>query len=97
VVGLPEVRATAATRDEALEQVRSVLRQWLASGQLVPIVLAEEPAPPPPGPPADPQALLEREFLDDLAHARQQDLEQTLRAYKAEDGRCPNTSSTPTT
>ena len=33
VVGLPEIHATAPTREEAIDQVRD----WLASGQLVPV------------------------------------------------------------
>src|SRR5438552_13052981 len=35
VVGLPEIRATAVTREEAIELVRATFRAWLASGQLV--------------------------------------------------------------
>lgn len=35
VVGIPEIRLTAATREEALGQVREVLSAWLASGRLV--------------------------------------------------------------
>jgi len=37
IVGLPELQATAATRDEALEGVRQLIDQWLASGRLVPL------------------------------------------------------------
>jgi hypothetical protein len=33
-VGIPEIRATAVTREEAVEQVRQLLGQWFDSGQL---------------------------------------------------------------
>ena len=35
VVGLPEIQATAPTREEAIESVRSTLVAWLAAGELV--------------------------------------------------------------
>ena len=31
VVGVPELRATAATRAEAIERIRTMLGEWLAS------------------------------------------------------------------
>jgi predicted RNase H-like HicB family nuclease len=34
LVGLPEVQATAATREEALDRVRELLDDWLTSGRL---------------------------------------------------------------
>lgn len=96
VVGLPEVQATAATRDEALAQVQRILFDWLSSGQLVPL----------PIPPCRPEGKvpswakddqLEQEFLADLARLREEDLEQTLREQEEERQGCPSTSSTPTT
>jgi hypothetical protein len=95
VVGLPDVVATAATREGAVEQVRAVLGRWLAAGQLVPLALpltrpAREPAR---WPPDDP---LEQEFLEELARRRQADLERTLREDGDGSG-CSDISSTPTT
>lgn len=96
-VGLPEIRVTAADREEAIEQVQVTLRQWLAEGRLVVF-----PVPPPkpwlPGfGQVDPNNPLEQEFLQDLARFRQEDLERTLREYEQEDRECSDTSSTPTT
>jgi hypothetical protein len=93
VVGLPEIRATAATREEALQQVRDTLSQWLASGQLMMVELSA-------GNPLlqwcgwardDPLAA---EYEQELARRRQEDLERTLREDDAE---CSGSSSTPTT
>ena len=41
-VGLPDIQATASTREGAIQQVRSVLSAWLASGQLVQLELPQE-------------------------------------------------------
>jgi hypothetical protein len=94
VVGVPELRVTAATRAEAIEQIRAMLGEWLASGQLMSI---EVPCPNPLlhfAGHLDPNDPLEREFVEELARRRKEDLEQTLR----EDGQeCSNSSSTPTT
>ena len=93
VVGLPEIRATASTREEALGLVRTTLGQWLASGQLVAIEGSQQgPSLPCPGWAKDDP--LYREFLDDLERFRQEDLEQTQREYEQE---CSDTSSTQTT
>jgi hypothetical protein len=96
VVGLPEVEATAATREQAIEQVRETLLQWLASGKLVSLVL---PLRPPVQKPADwaEGDALEQEFLDDLARSREEDRERTLREDEQEDRGCSDTCSTPTT
>jgi hypothetical protein len=95
-VGLPEIQATAATRAEAVEQVRTILVQWLSTGQLVALTLLPATAPlKPPGWARD--DALEQEFLDHLARFRQEDLERTLREYEREDHGCSDTSSTPTT
>jgi predicted RNase H-like HicB family nuclease len=94
VVGLPELRAAAATREEAIQQVRTLLSEWVASGRLVSIEVPRD------NPllrfdghlnPEDP---LEQEFLDELARLRREDLERTLREYDQE---CSDSSSTPTT
>jgi hypothetical protein len=97
VVGLPEIRATAATEPGAIEQVRRVLAEWLASARWV---LVEVPVPPAgqPSPEAaghfNPEDPLEQEYLAELARFRQEDLERTLREYDPE---CSSSSSTPTT
>jgi hypothetical protein len=78
LLGLPELSATAANREEAIAHVRIVLEQWLDSGRLTP--LAVNPAPSlrdwPGHDPADP---LEQEFLADLERFRQEDLERAMR------------------
>ncbi len=96
IVGFPEIQATAATRAEALEEVRRVLTQWLSSGQLVPLGM---PAwgPPQRSPDWARNDPLEQEFLEDLAQGRREDLERTLREYEREDQGCSGSSSTPTT
>jgi hypothetical protein len=38
-VGLPEIRATAVTKEQAVEQVRALLTELLTSEELVPIEL----------------------------------------------------------
>ena len=78
VVGIPEVRATSASRDEALQQVGAMLAQRLASGQLTPLTVPREELLRnwPGHDPADP---LEQEFLADLERSRQEDLESLSR------------------
>lgn len=97
LLGLPELSATAANREEAIEQVRARISEWLAAGQLVPL---EVPA----SNPLlrwfghiDPNDPLEQEFLADLERFRQEDLERASREGQPEDQPCSNTSSTPTT
>jgi hypothetical protein len=94
VVGLPELQASAATREEAVRQVEAQLQDWLASGQLVAVPIAW-------GNPLmqsfgtiDPNDPNEQAFLDELARMKREDLEQTLREYEQS---CPSSSSTPTT
>ena len=92
LVGLPELAATAATREEAIQQVRKRLAEYLASGRLV-LVGAPHPLMQWSGH-ADPNDPLEKEFLEELERLRREDLEQTLRENEQE---CSNSSSTPTT
>jgi hypothetical protein len=96
VVGLSEVHATAATRDEALAQVRAQLLERFATEQIVPLALPIRlPVMKPAGWAAsDP---IEQEYLEELARARQQDLESTLHEFEPDGEGCSNTSSTPTT
>ena len=94
VVGVPELRATAATRADAIEQIRSVLGAWLASGQLMSIeVPCANPLLQFPGH-LDPNDPLEQEFLGELARRRREDYDQAIRE---DDQECSNSSSTPTT
>ena len=96
VVGLPELQATAATREQALQHIRNTLAEWIASGQLVAL-------PMPPAHPLqnfsgwiDPNDPGEKVFLEELARLKAEDLERTLREYAEEDQQCSNSSSTPT-
>jgi len=94
VVGVQELRATAATRADAIEQLRDMLSDWLASGQLIAI---EVPCPNPLlhfSGHIDPNDPMQKEFLEELARLRREDLERTLRE---DDQECPSSSSTPTT
>jgi hypothetical protein len=93
-VGLPETRATATTRDEAIKRVCLVLQAWLASGQLEVIEMPQK------NPlvrrfnwidPNDPE---EQVFRAELERLRREDLERTLREYEQE---CSDSPSTPTT
>ncbi len=79
VAGLPEIAATAATRDEALHRVQELLTTMLATGQLVAIAV-------PPANPlldafgrTDPNDLHEQAYLEELARSRQEDLDRTIR------------------
>jgi predicted RNase H-like HicB family nuclease len=105
LVGVPELHATGATREEVIRQIRRLLNEWIASGQLVPIDLPDD------NPwlkyagwaKDDPY---EQIYLEELAKAKKEDLERTLKEYEKEDlegslkereQECPNSSSTPTT
>jgi hypothetical protein len=92
-VGIPEARATATTGDLAIQQVKIMLNEWLASGELVEVEVSGE------------NSLLKwigwakddplyQDYLDELARLKKEDLEQTLREYEKE---CSDSSSTPTT
>jgi predicted RNase H-like HicB family nuclease len=95
VVGLPEIHVTAATREEALGQVRDAATAWLASGELISLLIPPPALTKPPGwATAD---VLEMEFLDELDRLRREDLERTLCEDAEEDAGCPSTSSTPIT
>lgn len=95
-VGLPEIQATAQGRDEVIDQVRAILRQWISAGQLVSIQVSGE------NPllhwfgHADPNDPNEKAYLEELARLKAEDLEQTLREYEQEDQRCSDSPSTPT-
>ena len=92
-VGIPEIRATSTSRESAIQQVRGTLAEWLTKGQLESVVVP------------DPNPVLKYagwakndplydEYLEELARARQEDLERTLKEYEQE---CSDSSSTPTT
>ena len=93
-MGLADVCATAASREEALARVQEILRAMLNSGQLVTVdIQAENPLLKWAGrrDPNDPE---EQAFLAELVRAKQEDLENTLRELDQE---CSGSSSTPTT
>jgi hypothetical protein len=97
LLGLPELSAIAASRDEAIEQVRARIGEWIAAGQLVPMGMPKEH-------PLlrfhgwiDPNDPDEQAFLEELARQKAEDLERTLREYAQEDQQCSSSSSTPTT
>jgi predicted RNase H-like HicB family nuclease len=92
-VGLPDVCATAATREEALARLDGMLHAMVSSGTLVALELPIEKPPivSPGWNPNDPEML---EFLEILEQQSKEDLEQTLRELDQE---CSNSSSTPIT
>jgi hypothetical protein len=92
--GLPDVVATAATRQEALDQVCEQLRELRRSGQLVTVEVHSENALLQAFGKVDPNNPNEQAYLEELARNRQEDLERTLREIDSE---CSNTSSIPTT
>jgi predicted RNase H-like HicB family nuclease len=85
LVGLPELHATATTREDALDRLGHLLGDCLASGQLAAVTV------PLPTPTVmkwfghtradDPE---EQAYLEELARNRQEDLERTLREYDQE-------------
>jgi hypothetical protein len=92
--GLPEIRATNASREEAIKCVRMTLANWLVTGQLVSV---QVPLPNPLlhfGGHIDPNDPSEQEFLNEMERLRREDLEQTFREYDQE---CSDSSSTPIT
>ena len=96
VIGVPDIQAEAATPEEAIARIREMFGQWVSSGRLVslPLPIVQQMRKPAGWTKDDP---LEREFLEDLARMRQDDLERTLREDEQEASGCSNTSSTPTT
>lgn len=97
VLGLPELSVTAASREEAITQIRGRILEAIALGQLVHIEIPKEH-------PlvrfkgwADPNDPEEKIFLEELARMKAEDLERTLREYTEEDQQCSSSSSTPTT
>lgn len=96
-LGLPEVRATAATQQEAIDQVRRVLQEWLAAGRLITLEIpVENPWLNLPGR-IDPDDPAEQAYLEELRRHRQEDLERTLHEVDGQEQPCSNSSSTPTT
>jgi predicted RNase H-like HicB family nuclease len=78
VVGLPEIMATAGSREEALSLVRGLLRIWFESGRLAMVEVPLESNIWQGFGHADANDPLEREYLAELARARQEDQERTL-------------------
>ncbi len=44
LVGLPEIRASAKSRETAVEQLRTMVQEWIDSGQLQPVEMPTEPS-----------------------------------------------------
>jgi hypothetical protein len=85
VVGLPELHATATTREDALRRLGDLLGDCLASGQLAAVTVPSPTLTVMKGfghaSPDDPE---EQVYLEELARNRQVDLERTLREYDQE-------------
>ncbi len=96
VPGIPELTVTADTREQAIDQLRPIVIEWITSGRLMPLRLKVPPVStkPPGWPDNDP---MEQEFLAELARMKKEDLERTLREDEEEDRACQRSSSTPTT
>jgi hypothetical protein len=93
----PELRAVAATEQEAIDQVKQLLTGWFASTRFVEV---QVPTPRVFNPSLkfaghlDPNDPMEQAYLEELARMKREDLENTLREYEQE---CSSSSSTPTT
>jgi hypothetical protein len=93
-VGIPEARVTAATKEQAIQQVRGLLAEWLSGGQLVPVEVPEE------NPllkwaghaKDDPDFDL---YLEEIRRYRQE-VDERFR-QEANEHECSDSSSTPTT
>jgi hypothetical protein len=87
-LGVPEIRAVAATEKEAVEQARRALADWVGSLHWVSV-----PVPPPQSQPWLPGAGHARDDPDFEAYLEE------IRRYRqeVEDRECPASSSTPTT
>ena len=97
VAGLPEVRVVASSERQALEQAQQLLTEWFATARMVSVNVAVGTSAN--GPARLPGQLdrddpLEKEYLEELARLKREDLERTLAEY---DQPCPGISSTPTT
>jgi hypothetical protein len=88
VVGIPELRATAATREEAIKQVHVALLDWMRGGQLVLIAL--------PSPPENPLLQFAGRCKDDPDFDLYVEEIQRFRR-EADERECSDSSSTPTT
>ena len=78
-VGLPEITASAGSREEALQGVHAILRQLLTTGQLVEIEVAADNSLLSWAGRADPNDPNEQAYLEELGLARQDDLKRTLK------------------
>jgi hypothetical protein len=93
IVGLPEIQATAPTREEAIDQVRSAVASWVVSGQLL---VLDVPATSALSPwfgwaKDDPE---HDDFREEIRRQREA-LDEA--PQESEGGPCSDTSSTPTT
>ena len=94
LVGLSELHATASTRDEAVEQLRALLREQVDAGSLLAVTVPQE------NPlmrwfghaKDDPDFA---EYLDEIRKFREDEYRRS--ADELGSGECSNSSSTPTT
>src|SRR5258708_10033925 len=98
-VGIPEIRATDRSENEAVAIIRRMLNEWMARGRLSYVAVTPML---PNGEtwerkPVDPNDPWEQEYMAELALMKKEDLEQTLREYEMEDQKCSNSPLTPTT
>ena len=96
VMGFPEVRAVAASAEEAVKQARANLAELLASAQVVPISVpmprAHHPNSRQPNSIAVTDAV-EQAYLEELARFRLEDRERTI---QEDEQACSGSSSIPT-
>jgi len=96
IVGLPEVRATGATEEEALVESKRLLTVWLSGVRwvqvrvAVPVNLQLDKS----AGFVDPNDPAQKEYRELLAKMREEDRERTFQEYQEE---CSGSSSTPTT
>ena len=93
-VGIPELKAIASDRVDAMMELRRLTLEWVERGELTGIPLFGLSVYSKASAPIDPNEPAQLAFLKELARRRREDLEQTLAEYETE---CSGISSTPTT
>jgi hypothetical protein len=82
--GIPELKVTARTHNEAVIEALNLMNEWGRTGKLVAIEVNDVYAVPNPRLGIDPADPLQIEFMEDLRRMKQEDLERTLAEYQAE-------------
>jgi hypothetical protein len=94
VVGLPELSATAPTREEALKRLRFALQEWQAQGRLTTLEIPlENPLLKWAGHAKDDPMF--EEYLEEIRRYREEVDRREQQEFEAQS--CSNISSTPTT